>query len=124
MTRETKLRVLWEDFEHSYAWSGAFERLRERGINLTVLDYFTEEGVDHERETFLQNSDTFVIHSGTINPPDMSELITDIKKNHNNVRVLLQTEAVNELTEPFIDGVIPVHLMNELDELILKLSGK
>lgn len=125
MAKQEQLRVVWEDFEHAYVWSSAFDGLRERGINLTVINGYTERGISSEREYQLSstNANVFVVHSGSVNPPDMRELIKDIRSKYDGIRILLQTEAVNELTMPHIDGVVSVYMMNELDELVDVLSG-
>ena len=119
---ERKPRIVWEDHDHAYVWSTAFDNLRERGYEVKVFGYLVPE-LDREREKLLKNADVLVIHSGTIRPPDLSEMIKDLKDKF-NVRVLLQTEAVNELTEPHIDGVISVYYMNDLDELERVLLDK
>jgi len=120
---ERKPRIVWEDHEHSWAWRVAFDNLRKRGYKVTVLNYFTPEGLDHEREQLLKEAEIFVIHSGTIDPPDMSEMIKDLKAK-TGVKILLQTETVNELTRPLVEGIVSVYHMNDLPELERTLLGK
>ncbi len=124
MTKQ-ELRVVWEDLDHAFAWRSTFDRLREKGVSLNVINGYTERGISSEREHQLSstNANVFVIHSGSVNPPDMSDTIKDIRTKHNGIRILLQTEAVNELTMPHIDGVVSVYMMTELDTLIDVLRG-
>lgn len=117
--KEKQPHIVWEDHDHAYAWAPVFAFLMEQGFKVTVFGYLKED-MQSERERLLNNADLYIVHSGTINPPDLSERIIAIKKGR-DIKILLQAEAVNELTKPHIDGVISVYDMLHLEELKKRL---
>ncbi|GEM_PF-5844237 len=116
-TENKKVHVLWEDNEHAQHWSVAFHYLRKRNFEVTVLRGLGDEDITNRRLALLANADIWVIHSGSTRPPDLSPLIKEIRELHPNLIVLLQSEAVHELTRPYVHGFITWYDLLELDKL-------